>query len=98
MEKRIAPREAALRELMESRLDGQVKVITGIRRCGKSFLLRTLFRDHLLEEGVPGGNIVEVDLDDAANKALRDPILLDAHVRKLVRRRSKHPYFVVRGT
>ena len=94
MDKRIAPREAALRELMESRLDGQVKVITGIRRCGKSFLFRRLFRDRLLEEGIPGGNIVEVDLDDASNKALRDPILLDAHVRKLVRRRSKHPYFV----
>ena len=46
-------RDKYLQQLIDYMWDGQIKVITGIRRCGKSFLLNTLFRKYLLEQGVP---------------------------------------------
>ncbi len=50
-----------------------IKIVTGIRRCGKSFLLFTLFRNHLLENGVNDSHIIQVNLEDRRNKKLRDP-------------------------
>ena len=50
-----------------------IKVVTGIRRCGKSFLLMNLFRRHLLEEGVNENHIIMLDLENRRNKKLRDP-------------------------
>ena len=47
-------RDAYLNEIIQYKWDGQIKVITGIRRCGKSFLLRTLYRNYLLENSVAG--------------------------------------------
>ena len=56
-------RDKYLQQLIDYMWDGQIKVITGIRRCGKSFLLNTLFRKYLLEQGVPQDNILSVELD-----------------------------------
>ena len=66
-------RDFYLQKLIHSRGNGMIKVITGMRRCGKSYLLLTLFRQYLLENGTPEEHIVTVDLEDRANKALRDP-------------------------
>lgn len=55
------PREAYVEKLMSRRMNGFVKVITGIRRCGKSYLLRKLFYERLLDDGVPLGHIISVD-------------------------------------
>lgn len=66
-------RDSYLQKLIDRKGNGLVKVVTGIRRCGKSYLLFKLFREHLLAEGVEPSRIVEVKLDDRANKALRDP-------------------------
>ena len=60
------PRASYVEKLMSRRMNGFVKVITGIRRCGKSYLLRKLFCERLLDEGVPPDHIVSVDLDDKA--------------------------------
>ncbi|MDR0523096.1 MAG: ATP-binding protein [Candidatus Methanoplasma sp.] len=66
-------RDRYLNRLASRELNGAVKVITGIRRCGKSYLLFHLFRDLLLNRGVPRDRIIEVALDDRRNKSLRDP-------------------------
>ena len=50
-----------------------IKVITGIRLCGKSFLLFDIFRKHLLQRGVPESHIIQVNLEDRRNKRLRNP-------------------------
>lgn len=70
-----------LNRLVEREFDGLVKVVTGIRRCGKSYLLFTLFRNHLLRNGVPEDHIIAVDLEDFVNIALRDPNTLYEHIR-----------------
>ncbi len=53
--------------MIGSRRDGQIKIITGIRRCGKSYLLGILYRDYLLQEGVPPEQIVTLELDNDVN-------------------------------
>ncbi len=86
-------RDVYVEKLLARRLNGFVKVITGIRRCGKSYLLGTLFRERLLADGVAPDHIVSVDLDDRQSLALRDPLRLDDYVRSHIRR-GKKPYYV----
>ena len=66
-------RDIHLKQLIASRHNGLIKVVTGIRRCGKSYLLMTLFRNFLLEDGVREDHIIMVDLENRRNKKLRDP-------------------------
>jgi len=66
-------RDSLLKRLMDLRHNGMVKVITGMRRCGKSYLLFNLFSNALREGGVDDAHIVEVNLEDRRNKMLRDP-------------------------
>ena len=66
-------RDIHLKRLIVSRHNGLIKVVTGIRRCGKSYLLMTLFRNFLLEDGVREDHIIMVDLENRRNKKLRDP-------------------------
>ena len=56
-------RDSYLKQLIDYAWDGQVKVITGVRRCGKSYLLRTLYKNHLLENGVKEDHIIVIELD-----------------------------------
>lgn len=62
-----------LNQLISSKHNGLIKIITGIRRCGKSYLLFSLFDEHLKETGVEASHIIKVDLEDRRNKSLRDP-------------------------
>ena len=66
-------RDRYLQQLIESRQNGFIKIITGIRRCGKSYLLNVLFYHYLLENGVADDHIIRVDLEDRMNKDLRNP-------------------------
>lgn len=84
-----------LRQLVDSQWDGQVKVVTGIRRCGKSYLLKTLFRKHLLENGTKASDILCIDLDADENAALRNPLLLGARVREWMGGTKKRRYLFV---
>lgn len=68
-------RDNYLNELKIRRDNGMIKVITGIRRCGKSYLLFVLFKKYLLESGVDGQHIIEIALDGIENEELRDPKL-----------------------
>ena len=69
----IIERPRYLKRLMESRWNDRVKIITGIRRCGKSFLLSTLFKRALCEEGVAPERFIEIALDRKEHETLRDP-------------------------
>lgn len=89
----IIKRDYYVDKLLKRRMNGFVKVITGIRRCGKSYLLNSLFRQRLKDEGVADDHIVSVDLDDKTFYALRDPFALDDYVRRRVRR-GKKTYYV----
>lgn len=77
-------RDRYLQKLLKRRGNGQIKIITGIRRCGKSYLLFNLFRNHLLDEGVPASNIITLALDDDEHDKLRDPRKLGAFLRERI--------------
>ena len=69
----IIQREHYVKELLSKRWNGKVKIITGIRRCGKSFLLSTLYKDYLKKEGVTDDCFVEIALDKKAHVKYRNP-------------------------
>ena len=69
----IIRRDAYLDKLISKKQNGLIKVITGIRRCGKSYLLFNLFKDHLLDSGTDRSHIIELAFDSYENKKYRDP-------------------------
>lgn len=73
-------RDVHLRKLIDSKHNGMIKVVTGVRRCGKSYLLFNLFCQHLKEEGIAEDHIIKVDLEDRRNKALRNPDALLSYI------------------
>ncbi|MBR1800279.1 MAG: ATP-binding protein [Bacteroidaceae bacterium] len=74
----IISRDKYLQQLIAAKGNGMVKIVTGIRRSGKSFLLMTLFHQHLIKQGVQEDHIIEISLDNRRNKSLRQPdTLLD---------------------
>ena len=75
-------REELLNQLISAKDNNFVKIITGIRRCGKSYLLFNLFKQHLLKDGVKKDNIIEIDLEKDENESLTDPIELGKYIRK----------------
>lgn len=81
-----------LQELIDRKHNGLVKVITGIRRCGKSYLLFTLFYDHLIAEGVKKENIIMLELDQTENIRYRNPLELDRYIRSLIRDNGEMHY------
>lgn len=66
-------RDFYLNKLIQHKKNGMVKIVTGIRRCGKSYLLFKLFRDHLIENGIKEDHIISVALDDFGNRNLQNP-------------------------
>ena len=74
------PRQIHLNRIIARQGNGMIKVITGMRRCGKSYLLFTLFYNYLLQQGVDEQHIIKVDLEDRRNAALRDPDALLAFI------------------
>lgn len=73
-------REVPLKKLIAAKHNGMIKIVTGIRRCGKSTLLFELFASHLKDNGVDDKHIIKIDFEDRRNKALRDPDTLLAHI------------------
>ncbi len=88
-------RDIYLNRLVSYMWDGQVKVITGIRRCGKSYLLWTIFKRWLLEQGVPEDHILSYELDLAKDIRYRDPLELAKTVRERVEGQSDRWYLFV---
>ena len=89
----IIRRDHYLQKLIDRKENGLIKVITGIRRCGKSFLLFDLFYDHLIESGVREEQIIPIALDDDMFTKYRDPDELSRFIRsKIV---SKEMYYIL---
>ena len=83
-------RKHYLKLLQNADGNGMIKVITGIRRCGKSFLLFNLFRKRLIEKGIHEDHIIQVNLEDRRNKRLRDPDVLLQHIDSMMTDTDKY--------
>ena len=77
-------RDFYLNKLIKHQKNGMVKIVTGVRRCGKSYLLFKLFRDYLIGSGVPTDHIIAIALDDYGNKALQNPDELYQHIKNAI--------------
>ena len=77
-------REKYLNKIIDKKENGLIKVVTGIRRCGKSFLLDPLYKEYLLNTGVNENHIIKLDLDERKNSVFLDPDKLDEYVRSLI--------------
>lgn len=91
----IIPRDKYLRQLVAAKSNGMVKIVTGIRRSGKSFLLMTLFHQHLIEQGVPESHIIELSMDNRKNKRLRNPDVLLDYIDNLVQTDGQTYYIIL---
>ena len=80
----MLPRKQYVNELMRLKENGRVKIITGLRRSGKSVLLFDLFREQLLGEGIVPEQIIGIQLDDLRNMKYRDPLHLDEYIRSQI--------------
>ena len=88
-------RKKYLDALIRRQWNHRIKVITGIRRCGKSTLLFELFREYLLSSGVSENNIISLALDDDLNEKYRDPHCLSAYVRELASDPAQKYYVLI---
>ena len=70
-----------LNQLINRRENGLIKIVTGIRRCGKSYLLDPMYKNYLLNEGIEESHIIKIDLDERKNKKFLNPDVLDSYVR-----------------
>ena len=77
-------RDMYLDKIINKRENGLIKIVTGIRRCGKSYLLDPLYKNYLLESGVKQNHIIKIDLDERKNNKYLDPDVLDNYVRSLI--------------
>lgn len=84
-----------LNKLIEKRDNGRIKVITGIRRCGKSVLLFDIFGDYLKSMGVADDQLIQLKLDVAKNARYRNPIELDKYLRDRITDSAKHYYVML---
>lgn len=89
---KIIERPQYLKKLISKADNGMIKVITGIRRCGKSFLLFELFYNHLLEQGISDDCIIRIALDDIENEALLDPHVLSEYIAEHTQDQTKKYY------
>lgn len=74
-----------LQQLIDGRGNGLIKIVTGLRRCGKSYLLFKLFTDYLSSRDVPESHLIKIDLEDIRNLRLRDPMELVSHIDSLMK-------------
>lgn len=88
-------RDSYLWQLISYRFDGLVKVITGIRRCGKSYLLKKIYRDYLIQNGVREEQIIIIELDLAKDIKYRDPLVLSSFVREKVEGKGEEYYLFI---
>lgn len=89
----IFQRKSYLQELISAESNGMIKVITGIRRCGKSFLLFNLYKNHLVQRGVKEDHIIQVNLEDRRNRKLRNPDALLSWIDERIT--DKQQYYVL---
>lgn len=88
-------RKRNLQRLIDSRKNGRIKIVTGIRRCGKSYLLGILYRDYLLQKGIVPEQIIMLELDSDINARYRNPLELGTYIRQMVGDTTKDYYILL---
>ena len=83
-------RETYLQQLIQRKDNGMIKVITGIRRCGKSFLLFHIYKRYLMKNGVDAEHIIEIALDGIENEELRDPKVCFRYIKDSMKYQKKY--------
>lgn len=78
-------RDYYIQKLKSAKNNGLIKVISGMRRCGKTYILMKLFYDYLIANGVEDNHIIRIALDDRRNKDLRNPDNILAHIDELLK-------------
>ena len=91
----IIPRDKYLQQIIAAKGNGMVKIVTGIRRSGKSFLLMSLFHQHLVNQGVSENHIIEISLDNRKNKHLRNPDMLLDYIDGLAQANGQTYYVIL---
>ena len=89
----IVNRTTYIDQLVRSRGNGLIKIVTGIRRSGKSFLLKKLFRQHLLDDGVQDDHIIIIDMESRKNKAFTDPDYLLDYIDNVMK--DDNTYYII---
>lgn len=91
----LIPRNQYLNQLISGQGNGLIKIVTGIRRCGKSFLLSHIFRDYLLKNGVRPEKIINIPLDDRRNIKYRNPDTFISFIEPMVEGNSETLYIMI---
>lgn len=86
-------RDMYLQKLIDRQKNGLIKIITGIRRCGKSYLLDPIYKNYLLSQGVKEDHIIKIDLDERKNNKYLNPDALDEYIRSKII--DKNMYYVI---
>ena len=86
-------RKVYLDRLISRRENGVIKIITGIRRCGKSYLLDPIFKNYLIQSGVREDHIIKLELDKEENKKYRDSHVLNEYIKSLIK--DKEMYYIL---
>ena len=76
----VIKRDKYLQDLINRMHNGMIKVVTGIRRSGKSYLLFNIFKDYLIKQGIQESHIIRIELDQRKNKKYRDPDAILEHI------------------
>lgn len=87
-------RTAYLNQLIESQNNGLIKIITGIRRCGKSYLLFNIFYDYLISKGIDNKHIIKIALDDILNEEYKDPRKLLLYIKESIKDSDNYYIFI----
>ena len=77
-------RDYYLNQLIDRIDNGLIKIITGIRRCGKSYLLDPIFKTYLMNQGIDKSHIIKLDLDERENLKYKNPDLLNEYIKSLI--------------
>lgn len=91
----VIKRDRYLQQLIAKKQNGMIKIVTGIRRCGKSYLLNVLFRQHLLDEGVEDCDLIMLALDEDVNIRYRNPLELGKYIREQCADQSRYFYVLL---
>ena len=90
----MVERGSYLQRLIHNMWNGEIKVITGIRRCGKSVLLFDLFYDYLISQEVPEDNIIKIELDQRRYYKYRNPITICEYIESIVNERKDEKFYL----
>lgn len=82
-----------LDKLIARKNNGMIKVITGVRRCGKSFILFKLYKKYLNSLGIDDSHIIQISLEDIENFSFHNPLTLDAYIKKMITDKKQYYLF-----